>query len=140
MTPGIPTRAMTPRYSYAGDDTEVFPSRARVVGVRKEQLPAVDLVVGDRLLARRRDEPVDEGLAELLLHLRMFLRVHQRDAVLVEQALVAGHQDGEIAAVLEREPGTAIGEHVGIGGGCHVERRAHALADLLVPAALLLAD
>src|SRR5262245_19497558 len=43
-------------------------SRPRRRGVREEQLVAVDLVIGDRLLAFRRDQPIDEGLAERLLH------------------------------------------------------------------------
>src|SRR5262249_47610850 len=62
------------------------------------------------------------------------------DAVLVEQALVAGDEDVEIAAVLEREPGATVGEHIGVGSGRSIERRAHALADLLVSGAFLLAD
>ena len=64
-------------------------SGARVVGVRIEQLLAVDLVVGDLLLSFRRNQLVDELLAELLLHVRMLRRVDQHDAVLVEHALVA---------------------------------------------------
>src|SRR6266704_1160739 len=36
--------------------------------VRKEQLFAADLVPGDRLLSLGRDDPVDERLAEILLH------------------------------------------------------------------------
>src|SRR5262245_61293224 len=58
----------------------------------------------------------------------------------LNRSLSLGHEDVEIAAVLEREPGAAVGEHVGIGGGRGVERRAHALADLLVPGTFLLAD
>src|SRR5262249_17858748 len=69
-----------------------------------------------------------------------FSGIDQHDTVLVEQALVAGDENVEIAAVLEREPGAAVGEHIGVGGGGGVERRAHALADLLVPRPLLLAD
>src|SRR5713226_7440427 len=65
------------------------PLRARHVGVGEEELLPVDLIVGDRLLAGGRDQPVDEGLAELLLHVRVLCRVHQDDAVLVEQPLVA---------------------------------------------------
>src|SRR5262245_42074499 len=113
-------------------------SRPRHIGIGEEQFLPVDLVIRDRLLALGRDEPVDEGLAERLLYVRMLFGIDQHDAVLVEQALVAGHEDVEIAAVLEREPGAAVGEHV--GGGRGVERRAHALADLLVPGTFLLAD
>src|SRR5258708_2355312 len=89
-------------------------SRSGNGGVGEEQLLAVDLVVGDRLLALGRDEPVDEGLAQLVLHVRMLCRIHQDDAVLVEQLVVAFDRDGEVAAVLEREPGAAIGERVGV--------------------------
>src|SRR5215467_1719076 len=115
-------------------------SRPRHIGIGEEQLLPVDLVVRDRLLAFGRDEPVDEGLAERLLDVRMLFGIDQHDAVLVEQALVAGDEDVEIAAVLERKPGAAVGEHIGVGRGRGVERRAHALADLLVPGTFLLAD
>src|SRR5438552_586527 len=40
------------------------PSRAGIVRVGEEELLAVDLVVGDRLLAVGRDQPVDQGLPE----------------------------------------------------------------------------
>src|SRR6266511_2185517 len=116
------------------------PSRARIVGVRIEQLLAADLVIGNGSLAFRRDEPVNEGLAGLLLHVRMPCRIDENNAVLIEEPLVAGHQYVEIAAVLEREPSAAVGEHIGAGGGRDVERGAHALADLFVPRASVLAD
>src|SRR5262249_56699899 len=115
-------------------------SRPRRVGVGEEQLLTLDLVVGDRLLAFVRDEPVDEGLAQLLLDVRMFRRVHQDHAVLVEQALVALDRDVELATVLERDPGSAVGQHIGVRRRGSVERGAHALADLLVPRAFLLGD
>ena len=54
-------------------------------------------------------------------------------AVLVEQPLVALGQDGEIAAVLERQPGPAVAQQVGVRRRRHVERRPHALADLAIP-------
>ena len=74
------------------------------------------------------------------LHVRVLGRVHQHHAVLVEQALVALDRDLEIAAVLEREPGAAVGQHIGVRGRRRVERGAHALADLAVPRALVLGD
>src|SRR6266436_481967 len=113
---------------------------ARIVGIGIEQLLAVDLVIGDRLLSLRRNQPVDEGLGELLFDMRVLLGVHQYHAVLVEKPLVALDRDGEVAAVLEREPGAAIRQHVCVGCRRGVESRAHALADLLVPGALLLLD
>src|SRR6516225_6079752 len=70
----------------------------------------------------------------------MLFGIHQNHAVLIEEPLVAGHQEVEIAAVLERKPGAAVGEHVSVDGRGGVERRAHALADLLVPGTLVLAD
>src|SRR5262249_56057638 len=90
-------------------------SRPQRIGVGEEQFLPVDLVIRDRLLALGRDEPVDEGLAERLLYVWMLFGIDQHDAVLVEQAFVAGHEDVEIAAVLEREPGAAVGEHIGVG-------------------------
>src|SRR6266704_6366617 len=65
-------------------------SRPRRIGIGEEQFLPVDLVIRDRLLALGRDEPVDEGLAERLLYVRMLFGIDQHDAVLVEQALVAG--------------------------------------------------
>ena len=71
-------------------------------GIGKEQLLAVDPVAGDRRLALRRDQPVDEGLSQFLPYRRMLLRVYQKDAILVEQPLVAFNDNVEIAAVPER--------------------------------------
>ena len=48
------------------------------------------------------------------LTLRVARRVDDHHAVLVEQALVAFDQDRQVAAVLERQPGAAVGQHVGI--------------------------
>src|SRR5262245_20884814 len=101
------------------------PSRPRHGGVGEEQLLAVDLVVGDRLLPFGRHQPVDEGLAQLRLYMRMLGGIDQNDAVLVEQAVVAFHHDGEVAAVPERQPSAAVREHIGVGCGGGVERRAH---------------
>ena len=66
-----------------------------------EHLLAVNLVVRDCVLALVRNEPVDELLAKLLLHMRMLGRVHQYDAVLVEQPLIALHCDDEVGFVLK---------------------------------------
>src|SRR5215470_3994039 len=105
----------------------------RIVRVRIEQLLAVDLVIGDGLLSLRRNEPVDEGLTELLLYMRMPLGIYQHHAILIEKPLVALDRDREVAAVLERQPGAAIRQHIGVGCRRSVERRAHALPDRLVP-------
>src|SRR5581483_10546673 len=115
-------------------------SRPRLVRVGEEQLLPADLVSRDDLLALGRDQPVDELLAEVLLHVRVLLRVHQHHAVLVEQALVALHDDLEIAAVLERDPRAAIRQDVGPERRRGVERRAHALPRVLVPGALVPGD
>src|SRR6516165_85084 len=123
-------------HSWDDPDEEKFPrhaSRVRVVRVRIEQLLAVDLVIGDGLLSLRRNEPVDEGLTELLLYMRMPLGIYQHHAILIEKPLVALDRDREVAAVLERQPGAAIRQHVGVGCRRSVERRAHALPDRLVP-------
>src|SRR5262249_19171499 len=106
--------------------------RARVISVRIEQLLAVDFVIGDCLLSLRRNRPVDEGLAKLLFDVWVLCGIHQDDAVLVEKPFVALDRDSEIAAVLERQPGAAIRQHVGVRGRRSVECRAHALADLSV--------
>src|SRR5882757_5884163 len=87
--------------------------------VGKEQLLAIDPVAGDRGLAFRRDQPIDKSLAELSLHGGIFFRVHQHDAILIEQPLVAFDHDLEIAAVLEGYPGAAVGQYIAV----HTTRR-----------------
>ena len=62
-------------------------------------------------------------------------RVDDDHAVLVEEALVALDQDRQIAAILEAEPGAAVGQHIGVGRRGDVERRAHAAAAFLVAGA-----
>ena len=85
-----------------GETSPPPPSRTRVAGIWVEQLLAVDLIVGDRLLAFRRHQPIDELLAEVLLYVRMLGRIDQHNAVLVKQALVAFHKDLQVTLVLER--------------------------------------
>ncbi len=63
----------------------------------------------------------------------VLLGVDQDDAVLVEQNGVALDDNLEVAAVLEAEPGAAVGQGVGIHAGGRVEGRAHAGAGLAVP-------
>ena len=89
-------------------------SGVRVGRVRVEQLLAADLVAGDDVLTFRRNQEVDELLTEVFLDARIFRRIHQHHAILVEQALVAFDHDGEIAAVLESEPSAAIRQHVSV--------------------------
>src|SRR5262249_52917731 len=108
--------------------------------LRPEQLLAVNLVIGDCLLALVRNEPVDELLAKLLLHMRMLGRVNQDDTILVEQQFVALHRDDEVGLVLERNPRAAVRHHIGSAGCCYVERGTHALPDRFVPRPSLLLD
>src|SRR6266487_3429214 len=108
--------------------------------VREEQLLAADLVPGDRLLPLGRDDPVDERLAEILFYVGVLGGIHQHHPVLVEQARVAFDRDGELAPVLERYPGAAVGEDVGAHRRSRVQRRAHALARVAVPRPLLGGD
>ncbi len=91
----------------------------------------------DGLLAFRGDQPVDERLAQLLLHMGMLVRADQHDAILVEQPLVSLNGNVELAAVLERQPCATVGQHIAVHGGRRVERRAHALPDLAIPRALV---
>src|SRR5262249_14288572 len=76
-------------------------SRLGVAGIRMEQLLAVDLVAGDGALAGRRDQPIDELLAQLRLDVRVLLGIDQHDAVLVEQPLVALDDNDQVTFVLE---------------------------------------
>src|SRR6516225_7173706 len=108
--------------------------------LRPEQLLAVNLVIGDCLLAFVRNEPVDELLAKLLLHMRMLGRVNQDDTVLVEQPFVPLHRDDEVGLVLERKPRATVRHNIGSAGCCYVERGTHALPDRYVPRPSLLLD
>ena len=67
----------------------------------------------------------------------MFRGVHQQHAVLVEQAPIALHQNRQIAAILEIEPGSPVGQHIGTRAGRHIERRAHTAAAGFVATACL---
>src|SRR5450631_3639946 len=110
-------------------------TRASVLGlvVREEKLLALDLVRGDSRLARGRDEPVDEFLPELLLHVRMLRGIHQHHAVLVEELRIALDEDHELAAILEGEPRAAVGERIGVHARGGIEGRPHPGAGLAIP-------
>src|SRR5215470_12917201 len=114
--------------------------RPTLFALGPEHLLTVNLVIGDCLLAFVRNEPVDELLAKLLLHMRMLGRVNQDHTVLVEQQFVALHRDDEVGLVLERNPRAAVRHHIGSGGCCYVERGTHALPDRFVPRPSLLLD
>src|SRR6185503_8064798 len=120
------TRSVSPRYLPAG--------------IRKEELLAVDLVGRDGVLSLAGDDPVDERLPHLAFHAQMPRGVHQDDAVLVEQPPVAFHQDRELAAVLEGQPGAAVGEDIRVHAGRRVQGWPHARPSLAIPRALLARD
>ena len=50
-------------------------------GIGKEELLAVDLVAGDCRLPFRADQPIDECLSLLGLHLRVLGRIDEDDAI-----------------------------------------------------------
>ena len=52
--------------------------------IREEQLFAVDIVGPYRVLALRREDPINECLTELLLDVRMLGRIDENDTVLVD--------------------------------------------------------
>ena len=62
-------------------------------------------------------------------------RLDRDEAVLVEQRGRVGQQDREARPVRESDPARLVGQRVSAHRGRHVERRAHAGADLAVPAA-----
>ncbi len=105
-------------------------------GVREEKLFAADPVRADRFLPFAGNDPVDEGLPQVSFYAGMPCGIHEDDAVLIEQAFIALDQHGELATVLEREPGRAVGEDVRIQAGCGIERPTHPSPGLAVPAAL----
>ena len=69
-----------------------------------ENLLSIDLGVVDCPLDVVRNEPVDELLTKLLLHMRIFRRIYPHNPILVEQQFVALHYDHEVGFVLERNP------------------------------------
>ena len=113
------------------------PSRHSLDRVRKKQLFAAYFVAGNCALTGWRGDPIDKLLSLRRLHMRMPDRIHQHDTVLIEEPLVTLDQHFQVAPVLEVELGAAVGQHIGVGAGCHVERRAHATAAGFVAAALL---
>jgi hypothetical protein len=64
------------------------------------------------------------------------LGVDQDAAIGVEQRLVSLEKDRECLAVSETDPGGPVGERIGIHRGRGVQGRAHATAQLPVPAAV----
>src|SRR5258705_11702297 len=115
-------------------------SGPRHITIGEEELQALDLETRDSVLALSRNQPIDEGLAQVRLHLRVLGGVHQYHAILVEQPLVALNDDIKFPAVLTRYPGAAIGKHISVGRGGVVERGHHALTDRRVPKAWALRD
>src|SRR6516164_1270767 len=132
--------AINTRQNLVGATAPVVLSRARIVALGPEHLLALNLVVGDCLLALVRNQPVDELLTKLLLNMRMLGRIYQYDAVLVEQQFITLHRDDEVGLVLERNPRAAVRQHIGPGGCRHVERGTHALPNRFVPRPSLLLD
>ena len=104
--------------------------------VGEEKLLTLDLIAGDRGLPFGRDEPVDERPAHDLIHVRVPGRVDEHDAVLVEEPRVALDEDGQRAAILERQPRAAVGKRVRVHARGRVQRRAHPRARRPVPGPL----
>src|SRR5262245_11090703 len=90
-------------------------SGPRQITIGDEELLALNLVARDRVLALSRNQPIDEGLAQIRLHMRVYGGVHQYHGILVEQPPVALNENVKFAAVLERDPGAAIGKHISVG-------------------------
>ncbi len=70
----------------------------------------------------------------------MLGRIDQHHAVRIEQCLVALQHDGQVTAVLERQPGAAVAQGVGVQRRCGVERLSHSRADFAVPLAAACSD
>ena len=68
--------------------------------------------------------------------MRMFGRIDQHDAVLVEQLLIAFDHDHQIAAIPERQPGATVSERVSIHGRGRVQRRSHTGSGFAIPGAI----
>src|SRR3974390_275582 len=96
--------------------------------------------MGDRLWAFRQTQPVDELLAQLLLHLRMLGGIDHYDAVLIEHALVALDQDFQFPLVCKVGPCGAVGQHVAVSRNRHLDRLIHTLARPKVPRTVFILD
>jgi hypothetical protein len=79
-----------------------------LASIRKKQLLAANLVARNARLPGWRNHPVHKALRVLRFDMRMLSGVDHHHAVLVEQALIALHQDRQIASVFEVEPSAAI--------------------------------
>ena len=75
-------------------------SDPRHTTIGDEQPLAFDLVTRDRVLALSRNQPIDEGLAQVRLHMRVLGGVNQYHGILVEQPLVALNEDFKFATFL----------------------------------------
>src|SRR5262245_57618481 len=112
----------------------------RQITVGGEELLAFNLITRNRVLALSRPQPIDEGLAQVRLHMRVIGGVHQYHGILVEQPRVALNENIKFVVVFKRNPAAAIGKQISVAGGSSVERRAHALADFLVPRTFVFRD
>src|SRR4051812_38042500 len=110
------------------------------LGIGKEKLLPVDSIVGDRALALRGEDPVYERLSHGALYQRMPTRVDEDDAVLIEEPRISLEHDTEVAAILEGQPGPAIGQDVRVHPGGAIQRRPHPLPGVAIPRAFLRAD
>src|SRR5437899_12435652 len=79
-------------------------SGPRHTSIGDEELLAVDLVTRDRVLALSRNQPIDEGFAQVRLHMRVLGGVHQYHGILVEQPRGAISDDIKFAAGRSRDP------------------------------------
>src|SRR6266849_7102664 len=90
----------------------------------------------DQHLRLRRHHEIGEGLAAGHVNTATIGGVDLHDRVDVQERLVLLDEDGQADALLEREPGAAIGDRVRPAVIRDAERLAHALAGFDVPGAL----
>src|SRR5439155_19475820 len=134
--PNRPCVGLRTRFVFAVDPHFVAPlaghSRLRP-GIREEQLLAVDAVRRERILALRRNQPIDELLPELAFDIWVLLRIHEHHAVLIEQSAITLDKKREIATIDKRQPRSAVDQNVRVHRRRDVERRTHAGPRVAIP-------
>ena len=103
------------------------------IGIK--QLLTFYLKRGNRVLTCRTQQPVEECLTKISLHVRMTFGVYHDHTVLIEKVWVIFDQDLETLLVLKTDPRCPVGYRVGVLSGRDVEGCTHAAPSLQVPRA-----
>src|SRR6266702_592637 len=112
-------------------------SIALLFPVSEEDRLAVYLVTGNDPQTFRAGDEIDEFHSQIVLHVRMLLRIDDDDAVGIEEPFLPFEEDDKIALfTLEGVIGAAVGHGIPPALGGHRDDRTHSLARLHVPVPL----